>query len=91
MTDWIWVFHGDGAMLNSAVFTELEKAEEWIKKHSLSGMLTKMPINQGIYDWAIETGTFVPKSLFQQTPTFIQKFTSAYLEHFHYESGKRRI
>ena len=88
MTDWIWIFHGEGAMLSTAVFTDLEKAEEWIKKHSLSGVLTKMPLNQSVYDWAVETEMFTPKSEFHQKPVFIQQFTSAYLEHYHYENGK---
>jgi len=88
MTDWIWVFHGEGAMFSTAVFTDLKKAEMWIKKHSLSGVLTRMPLNQGVYDWATETNMFTPKSELQQTPTFIQRFTSAYLQHFHYENGK---
>jgi len=90
MTDWIWIFHGNDATLCSAIFTDLEKAEMWIKKYSLSGILTKMPINRSIYDWAIETGTFIPKSELQQTPKFIQRFTSAYLEHCHYENGEEQ-
>jgi len=90
MTDWIWIFHGNGATLCTATFTDLEQAEMWIKKYSLSGILTKMPINQSIYDWTIETGKFAPKSELQQTPKFIQRFTSAYLGHCHYENGEEQ-
>jgi len=94
MTDWIWIFHGEGAMLSTAVFTDFEKAEEWIKKYSLSGVLTKMPLNQSVYDWAVEKEMFTPKTEFHKKPGFIQQFTSASLEHFHYkkgESGKKLI
>ena len=86
-TDWIWSFHGDGAMLCTAVFTDFEQADKWIREYKLSGVLTKMPVNQSIYHWATETGMFRPKSDLQQTPQFIQRFTSAYLEHYHYENG----
>ena len=44
----------------------------WIKKYALSGVLSKMPVNQSVYDWAVETGMFTPKSEYQQTPKFIQ-------------------
>lgn len=31
MTEWIWIFHGEGAQMCTAVFTDLERAGEWIK------------------------------------------------------------
>lgn len=34
-------------------FSSVSKAEEWIKKHKLSGVLTAYPLNDGVYDWAI--------------------------------------
>jgi len=91
MTDWIWVFHGNGATLCTAAFSDFEKAGMWIKKYALSGVLTKMPVNQSIYDWAVEIGKFTPKSKLQQTPKFIQRFTSAYLEHYHFENGEEQM
>ncbi|MDR2905176.1 MAG: hypothetical protein LBU73_04400 [Helicobacteraceae bacterium] len=51
---WIWIFQGENATSCTAVFTEKEKAELWIFKHSLSGSLTRMPVNKSVYDWAIE-------------------------------------
>jgi hypothetical protein len=85
---WIWIFHGENATYCTAAFTEKEKAELWIFEHSLSGTLTRMPVNKSIYDWAIEFDLFVPKKEYQKTGSFIQRFSSAYLEHSHYCNGR---
>ena len=85
----IWVFNGERAFLPSAVFLTLELAEQWIKEKQVSGLLTAYPVNTGVYDWALTRGCFQPKHSYQQLPAFIQRFTSAYLEHFHYENGER--
>jgi hypothetical protein len=84
-TGWIWVFHGNGARLAAAAFSSKELAEQWIYKHSAHGTLTKMPLDTGIYDWAIENDFFSPKRNEQKLGEFVQTFTSAYLEHYHYE------
>lgn len=85
MIEWIWVFHGEGGRFSSAVFSCKEKAEAWIVKHGLSGVLTKMPIDQSVYDWAVAQDVFRPKRADQTTASFIQKFSSASLEHYHYD------
>jgi hypothetical protein len=51
---WVWVFKKDGVSTVSAVFSSLENAENWIKFNKLTGILTKMPIDIGGYDWCIE-------------------------------------
>jgi hypothetical protein len=84
----IWVFHGAESRYTSAVFTERAIAEAWIFENALSGMLTKYPLNVGIYDWAIQNGYFTPKKEAHTSPDFIGKFTTASQEHFHYENGK---
>lgn len=84
---WVWVFHGEKADLCTAIFTNKLLAEEWISKYSLTGSLTRMPLNESIYDWAIKSDMFEPKKDYQKTATFIQQFTSAYLEHYHYVNG----
>jgi hypothetical protein len=84
---WIWVFHGEGARFSSAVFESKELAEDWIVRYGVSGVLTKMPVNIGVYDWAVANDYFLPKYPSQKSPEFIQGFSSAYLEHFHYVSG----
>ena len=84
----VWVFVGNGATLPCGVFHTLEMANQAIEKHKLSGMLTAYPMDTVIYEWAIDNGFFHPKRDSQQTPTFIQRFTSAALEHYHYIDGK---
>jgi hypothetical protein len=83
----MWVFHGEKSDFCTAIFTNKLLAEEWISKYSLTGNLTRMPINESIYDWAIKSDMFEPKKDYQKTATFIQQFTSAYLEHYHYVNG----
>ena len=81
----IWVFNGNRNHFPSAVFTERHLAEAWIEKHKLEGTLTAYPLDVGIYDWAIEEGVFTPKRDDQQSPDFIANFSSASLEHYHFD------
>jgi hypothetical protein len=89
--DWIWIFQGDGGRSASAIFSDKLKAEAWISKYALSGMLEKMPVDKSTYDWAIKSGKFTPKKEYQKSAAFIQRFASAYLEHYHYENGENMI
>jgi hypothetical protein len=84
----VWIFNGEQSHLPSAVFLNLELAETWIKEKEVSGILTAYPINTSVYEWAIQNGVFSPKHSYQNLPKFIQRFTSASLEHYHYENGK---
>ena len=85
----IWVFNGEENSLPSAVFLNFELATKWIKEKGVSGLLTAYPVNTGVYDWAIQKDFFLPKQSYQKLPKFIQRFTSAYLEHYHYENGEQ--
>ena len=76
-----------GATFASGTFKELKIAEEWIARHKLTGVLTKYPINVGVYDWAIETGKFRPKLKKEIDSKFIGQFTTALMSHHHYEDG----
>lgn len=87
--EFVWVFNGENSRFASGVFTSLENASEWIGRNGLSGVLTKYPLNSGAYDWAIKSGIFTPKSPEHLLPSFIAKFTSAGMEHFHFENGTR--
>lgn len=71
----------------SGVFSTKEIAEEWIKKYSLSGVLTVYSIDEAPYDLAIRMGHFKPQKVRDFTPEFIGGFTSASQDHFHYEDG----
>ncbi|MBQ9372294.1 MAG: hypothetical protein IJU03_08890 [Thermoguttaceae bacterium] len=84
---YIWVFDGIGGRFPSAVFSTRELAEAYIKKYQVSGTLTRYPIDIPVYEYVIEKGWWKPSRDYQSTSRFIQSFSSAYLEHFHYARG----
>ena len=84
----VWVFNGARSNFPSGVFRKREPAETWIEANGLTGTLTKYPLDVGVYDWAIEVGLFKPKKPHETTTEFIQCFTTASQEHFHYIDGK---
>jgi hypothetical protein len=85
-----WVFTSAGKnKFPGAVFSSLAKAEEWIRKYSLSGTLTQYPLDIAVYDWAIMNRYFTPKGSDQQAPSFVGGFTSAVQTHYHYQDGQR--
>ena len=88
MSQSVWVFHGEGARFAGGVFSEREHAEAWIRKHLLTGMLTRYPLDTGVYDWAVESELFRITKEKHGTPHFIGMFSSAHQEHYHYEKGK---
>ena len=58
----VWVFNGSGRRypnLPSALFFSRQDAEKWIGKYSVSGLLTRYPVNTSVYDWAIEQEFFL--------------------------------
>jgi hypothetical protein len=83
----VWVFNGGGDF-PAAVFSTREGAEAWIAKHALSGVLTKYPVDEGMWDWAIREGHWRPKREDQKAPEFVQRFACGQ-EHYHYERGVR--
>jgi len=83
----VWIFHGEQGRFSSGVFSSVDIAEKWISKHKLSGVLTEYPLNVGVYDWAIENDFFTVKKDSQEESKFIQNFTTANQEHFHYQDG----
>lgn len=48
-------------------------------------MLTRYPLDQGVYDWAQEKQLFQPNKPEQTEAAFIQRFTSGSQEHYHYD------
>ena len=85
--EYVWVFHGANGRFTSGVFTTRKTAEKWINENTLTGILTKYPVNQGVYNWSINNGYFKVKKEEQKSPDFIQRFTTASQEHYHYEDG----
>jgi len=86
--NFVWVFHGSGAQFASGVFSSKERAETWIADHRLSGLLTRYPLDEGAYQWAISQGTFKPKRDDEKTAAFIERFADGSV-HYHYEAGIR--
>lgn len=84
----VWIFVANGGSLPSGVFKDEILANEWIKKHRLSGLLTEYPVDIGVFEWATAKGFFEAKYPSQETPEFIGRFTSAYLRHSHFENGE---
>jgi uncharacterized protein (DUF433 family) len=80
----VWVFDGHNARFPSAVFSTFEVANEWITDNSLSGVLTKYPVDISVFDSCIKLGLFKPKREEHFSPEFIQRFSSAHQEHYHY-------
>jgi hypothetical protein len=85
----VWIFNGPKGQFPSGVFASRETAERWIQQHKLSGTLTAYPVDVGVYDWAIAGGHFVPKRDDRHSAEFIQRFSSASQEHYHYADGHR--
>ncbi len=87
-TDHVWVFVGDQARNTSGVFTSLELAENWISRHSLTGLLTHYPLNEGVFDWVVRT-TRVKESFARGASAGIIGSFCSHLDHFHYQNGER--
>ena len=83
----VWVFTTPRSRFPGAVFTSRALAETWISKHNLIGTLTRYPLDQGVYEWAIEHRCFVPSEEQHRTREFIGGFTTASQEHYHYGDG----
>lgn len=82
----VWIFNGHKNRFPSGVFRTREEAETWISRHRLTGTLTQYPVGVGVYDWAVASGTFVPKHDKHASPEFIANFSGAGQRHFHYEN-----
>ncbi len=89
----VWIFNGANSRFSGGVFDNLIDAEDWIKSNKLTGMLTKYPLNQGVFDWAEanDKTSMKPEKLLEKRkdPIFIGGFTTAAMEHYHYENGER--
>jgi hypothetical protein len=88
----IWVFNG-GRQFPGGIFTTVEGAETWIRKHRLTGVLTAYPVDEGCFEWAVRCGVtnLKPEKLAERQldAQFIGGFSTASQEHFHYENGER--
>jgi hypothetical protein len=85
----VWVFNGDGGRFAGGIFTSRDRAETWISDNKLNGLLTRYPLDVGVYEWAIAAGLFTAKKPDHSTARFIGSFTTASQTHDHYEHGER--
>ena len=72
--------------LPGGVFSSLDAAEEWIKRHALYGLLTLYRVDVGAYDWAVANGHFKPSKPHHETSEFIGRFSGGDV-HYHYADG----
>ena len=88
MNQYIYIFNNPSkSKFSSGAFSSKALADQWIKKYKLSGILSQYPIDIGVYDWAISKKFFVASVERDNHPDFIGSFSSASLEHYHYENG----
>ncbi len=85
---YVYVFNGNNSSFASAIFTTKELAVDWITFNKLSGILSVYPLNISLHDWAIQQTFFTPKVEHQKQATFIQNFSTASMEHYHFENGE---
>ncbi len=83
-----WVFKSEGTHGVGAIFLDLTKAEDWISKHSLSGILLCYPVDEGVFDWALREGRIKKKFAASASKHIIGAFCSG-LHHYHYDNGNR--
>jgi hypothetical protein len=84
----VWVIVGEQGKCTSGVFSDLDSAEQWISLHSLTGLLSQYPLNEGAFDWAVKTERIKRSFAETATPGMIGSFCS-YLNYYHYKDSKR--
>ena len=89
MENQVYVFNGAEGRFPSAIYSSFESADLWIRKNKLSGILTCYPLDISVYEWSLKKEYFKVTDERHQLPSFIQSFSSASQEHFHYEDGER--
>ena len=90
----VWVFNGVVGKHSGGVFSDVNKAENWIRANELTGMLTAYPLDQGVFDWAKDNDLLTMKKEKieekSKQPNFIGSFSTASQEHYHYENGVKQ-
>jgi hypothetical protein len=82
----VWMFTGDSSKLPSGIFSSKGKAEDWVRRHKLTGTLSEFPLDNGTYDHAIAEGLFEPRKEHETEAWFIADF-SPRLPHEHWRNG----
>jgi len=84
--EFVYIFHGEGAKFAASIYSDLASAKRDLYRLKLTGILTIYPVGKTIFDYVVEEGLFSPKD--DKTSKYIQCFSSAYLEHYHFENGE---
>jgi len=72
------------------VFTSRALADEWIRRHRLSGVLTAYPLDEGCFEGAKRCGVLADAAVRQlaKDSQLVGSFTTAVQDHFHYREGE---
>ena len=89
MSKYVWVFTGSSGRFPVGVFESIDQAELVILKYELNGVLTKYPVNKSTLDYCIQNELFTPNDK-KLSPKYVERFSSAYMDHIHYEAGQRK-
>jgi len=81
----IFVFYGAASKACVATFSSLKKAQEWIKQHSLSGLVIKFTMDRPGFDLRLAAGS-LPKYLDENDPHARESFVDNSF-HWHYFYG----
>lgn len=71
MKNQVYVFMGEAANYPAGIFESKEKAEEVIKRYSLTGILSLYPIDMLLYNWAIEKKFSISKRNIKKAPNIL--------------------
>lgn len=56
MLEFVWVFKRFNITLPNAAFSSLENAQQWIADRKSTGILTRIPLDSSVFEWAEKTG-----------------------------------
>lgn len=87
----VFVFHGSGSRFANAVFSTRKTAEDWIARHSLTGLLTEYDLDSPAFDRRSSEGS-LPKDIRKSlergdaVATLVQQYVDGSV-HTHYFYG----
>lgn len=86
--EFVWVWNTSGHNMPGAIFPNVDTAEAWIASVCGGGLLSCYPVGLSPYDYAIEHDYYESKPG-ENVRSKQLNFAPSYLEHRHYEDGKR--
>jgi hypothetical protein len=85
----VYLFNGSHQRFPSGVFSSKEEAEQLIRQHALTGLLTEYPLDVLPYELAVEMGIVNFTKSWQTSPAYIEGFSNVgrIHGHWHYTAG----